>query len=180
MEVGICKGPWRRAWRYPAYLWSLRWVYAVKKTWRLVYSVYPGIPPIHHCCYPKKDGTTAVIFCFFSGLSGLNPLASVRNRCLLALICRVMLSWLLQMSDCHCCACCRLPRPHRGPREGHPRGDTQGQRLNNKTVTVTRGGNWWSTREAESSTVWNCLIALNVALLHYVCTQLWLHIHTTI
>ena len=32
MEVGIRKGAWRRAWRYPAYLWSLRWVYAVKKT----------------------------------------------------------------------------------------------------------------------------------------------------
>ena len=31
MEVGIRKGAWRRAWRYPAYLWSLRWVYAVKK-----------------------------------------------------------------------------------------------------------------------------------------------------
>jgi len=30
---------------YPAYLWSLRWVYAVKKTRRLVYGVYP---PIHH------------------------------------------------------------------------------------------------------------------------------------
>jgi len=26
---------------YPAYLWSLRWVYAVKKTQRLVYGVYP-------------------------------------------------------------------------------------------------------------------------------------------
>jgi len=45
MEVGIRKGAWRRAWRYPAYLWSLRWVYAVKKTWRLVYGVYPHIPP---------------------------------------------------------------------------------------------------------------------------------------
>ena len=30
---------------YPAYLWSLRWVYAVKKTRRLVYGVYPRIPP---------------------------------------------------------------------------------------------------------------------------------------
>jgi len=45
MKVGIRKGAWRRAWRYPAYLWSLRWVYAVKKTRRLVYSVYPRIPP---------------------------------------------------------------------------------------------------------------------------------------
>ena len=32
MEVGIRKGAWQRAWRYPAYLWSLRWIYAVKKT----------------------------------------------------------------------------------------------------------------------------------------------------
>jgi len=30
---------------YPAYLWSLRWVYAVNKTRRLVYGVYPRIPP---------------------------------------------------------------------------------------------------------------------------------------
>ena len=45
MEVGIRRGAWQRAWRYPAYLWSLRWVYAVKKTWRLVYAVYPHIPP---------------------------------------------------------------------------------------------------------------------------------------
>ena len=32
MEVGIRKGAWQRAWRYPAYLWSLRWVNTVKKT----------------------------------------------------------------------------------------------------------------------------------------------------
>ena len=32
MEVGIRKGLWRRAWRYTANLWSLRWVYAVRKT----------------------------------------------------------------------------------------------------------------------------------------------------
>jgi len=43
-------GGWR-VWRYPAYLWSLRWVYAVKKTRRLVYGVYPRIPPIHHWSY---------------------------------------------------------------------------------------------------------------------------------
>ena len=43
MEVGIRKGP---------DLWSLRWVYAVKKTRRLVYAVYPRIPPpIHHWAY---------------------------------------------------------------------------------------------------------------------------------
>ena len=41
-QTGVAKG-----WRYPAYL-SLRWVYAVKKTRRLVYAVYPRIPPIHH------------------------------------------------------------------------------------------------------------------------------------
>ena len=45
IEVGIRKGAWRMACRYPAYLWSLRWVYAVKKTRRLVYGVYPRIPP---------------------------------------------------------------------------------------------------------------------------------------
>ena len=32
MEVGIRKRARQRDWRYPAYLWSLRWVYAVKKT----------------------------------------------------------------------------------------------------------------------------------------------------
>ena len=32
MEVGIRKRVWQRAWRYRAYLWSLRWVYAIKKT----------------------------------------------------------------------------------------------------------------------------------------------------
>jgi len=45
MEVGICNGAWQRARRYPAYLWSLRWVYADKKTRRLIYAVYPRIPP---------------------------------------------------------------------------------------------------------------------------------------
>jgi len=45
MEVGIRKRAWQRAWRFRAYLWSLRWVYAVKKTRRLVYAVYPSI---HH------------------------------------------------------------------------------------------------------------------------------------
>ena len=45
MEMGIRKGAWWRAWRYPVYLWSLRWVYAVKKTRRLVYGIYPRMPP---------------------------------------------------------------------------------------------------------------------------------------
>jgi len=55
MEVGIRKGAWRRVWRYPAYLWSLRWIYAVQKTRRLVYGVYPRIPPIHHWGGPFDD-----------------------------------------------------------------------------------------------------------------------------
>jgi len=38
------------------------------------YTAYTCVyPPIHHCCYPKKDGTTAVIFCFFSGLIRFKP-----------------------------------------------------------------------------------------------------------
>ena len=44
MEVGIRKRAWQRDWRYPAYLWSLRWVYAVKKPegWYTPYTrVYP-------------------------------------------------------------------------------------------------------------------------------------------
>ena len=54
MEVGIRKGAWQRDWRYPAYLWSLRWVYAVKKPRRLVYAVYPRIPPIHHWTHHEQ------------------------------------------------------------------------------------------------------------------------------
>ena len=57
MEVGIRKGAWQRARRYPAYLWSLRWVYAVKKPRRLVYAVYPRIPPQYttgHRAYSKR------------------------------------------------------------------------------------------------------------------------------
>jgi len=50
MEVGIRKGAWRRVWRYPAYLWSLRWVYAVQKKPRGWYTAYTRVyPPIHHC-----------------------------------------------------------------------------------------------------------------------------------
>ena len=46
MEVGIRKGAWQRDGRYPAYLWSLRWVYAVKKTQRLVgYTPYTRVYP---------------------------------------------------------------------------------------------------------------------------------------
>jgi len=59
MEVGIRKGAWQTAWRYPVYLWSLRWAYAVKKTRRLVYDVYPRIPPIHHWLY----GACNVVHC---------------------------------------------------------------------------------------------------------------------
>jgi len=45
MEVDIRKAEWRRAWRYPAYLWSPRWDTLSKKFRRLVYAVYPRIPP---------------------------------------------------------------------------------------------------------------------------------------
>ena len=45
MEVGIRKGAWRRAWRYPAYLWSLRWVYAVKKTLEVGIRRIPAYTP---------------------------------------------------------------------------------------------------------------------------------------
>jgi len=64
MEVVIRKQAWQRAWRYPAYLWPLRLglklgLYAVKKTRRLVYGVYPRVPPntplvVWVCC---SDGT---------------------------------------------------------------------------------------------------------------------------
>ena len=51
IEVGIRKGAWRRAWRYRAYLWSLRWVYAVKKNpggWYTAYTcAYPPSTPLH-------------------------------------------------------------------------------------------------------------------------------------
>jgi len=50
MEVSIRRGAWRRAWRYPAYLWSLRWVYAVQKNPGGWYTAYTRVyPPIHHC-----------------------------------------------------------------------------------------------------------------------------------
>ena len=54
MEVGIRKRAWQRAWRYSAYLWSLRWVYVVKKSRRLVYAVYPRIPPNTPLGYIRK------------------------------------------------------------------------------------------------------------------------------
>ena len=63
MEVGICKGAWRRAWRYPAYLWSLRWVYAVKNPggWYTAYTpqyatVFTFLVPAH----PGSPGKRAV------------------------------------------------------------------------------------------------------------------------
>jgi len=56
MEVGIRKGAWQRAWRYPAYLWSLRWVYAVKRNPEVGIR---RIPPIHHCIW-----TGAPLFVF--------------------------------------------------------------------------------------------------------------------
>jgi len=36
---------------YPVHIWQLRWVYASKINGRLVYSVYPRMPPIHHWVY---------------------------------------------------------------------------------------------------------------------------------
>ena len=45
MEVGIRKRAWQRAWRYPAYLWSLRWVYAVKKTPEVGIRPIPAYTP---------------------------------------------------------------------------------------------------------------------------------------
>jgi len=54
MEVGIRKGAWQRAWRYPAYLWLLRWVYAVKKNPEVGIRLIPAYtPPIHHCLPPS-------------------------------------------------------------------------------------------------------------------------------
>ena len=52
MEVGIRKRAWQRDWRYPAYLWSLRWVYAVKRTREVcirripAYTTGPGAEPL--------------------------------------------------------------------------------------------------------------------------------------
>ena len=50
---GYTQMAWRRAWRYPAHLWSLRWVYAVKKKpggWYTAYTrVYTTGPSWCHC-----------------------------------------------------------------------------------------------------------------------------------
>ena len=45
MEVGIRKRAWQRDWRYPAYLWSLRWVYAVKRTREVGICRIPAYTP---------------------------------------------------------------------------------------------------------------------------------------
>ena len=58
MEVGIRKGAWRRAWRYPAYLWSLRWVYAVKKIPEVGVRRTAYTPAIHHCVFPSRPRPT--------------------------------------------------------------------------------------------------------------------------
>ena len=65
MEVGIRKGAWRRAWRYPAYLWSLRWVYAVKKNPRGWYMAYT--PQYTHCSVRFHDMIRAA-WCFTYGV----------------------------------------------------------------------------------------------------------------
>jgi len=87
MEVNIRKGAWQTAWRYPAYLWSLRWVYAVKKTRRLVYAVYPRIPPNTPLAAAdaKQFGVNLTthftkVSTWFS-LASLQP-SSVCNKCL--------------------------------------------------------------------------------------------------
>ena len=56
MEVGIRKDAWQRAWKYPAYLWLLRWVYAVKKTPEFGIRHIPAYPPQYttdyeHCYF---------------------------------------------------------------------------------------------------------------------------------
>jgi len=51
MEVGIRKGAWQRDWRYPAYLWSLRWVYAVKKTPEVGIRCIPAYTPQYTTVY---------------------------------------------------------------------------------------------------------------------------------
>jgi len=45
MEVGIRKRAWQRDWRYPAYLWSMRWVYAVKRTREVGIHRIPAYTP---------------------------------------------------------------------------------------------------------------------------------------
>ena len=54
MKVGIRKRGWRRAWRYPAYLWSLRWVYAVKKPEVASIRRIHAYTPIHHWAYIRR------------------------------------------------------------------------------------------------------------------------------
>ena len=54
------RGGWRRVWRYSAYLWSLRWVYAIQKKpggWYTAYTrVYPPntTGPMRVCPSPKR------------------------------------------------------------------------------------------------------------------------------
>ena len=60
MEVGIRKGAWQRAWRYPAYLWSLRWVYAVKKNLEVGIRRIPTYTPQYttECAAGCREETT--------------------------------------------------------------------------------------------------------------------------
>jgi len=55
MEVGIRKGAWRRVWRYPAYLWSLRWVYAVQKTPEVGIRRIPAYTPPNTPLLPRSQ-----------------------------------------------------------------------------------------------------------------------------
>jgi len=56
MEVGIRRGAWQTAWRYPAYLWSLRWVYAVKKTPEVGISRIPVYTPQYTTALTRPVG----------------------------------------------------------------------------------------------------------------------------
>ena len=57
LEVGIRKRASQRAWRYPAYLWSLRWVYAVKKTPEVCIRRIPAYTPQYTTAYGPVDST---------------------------------------------------------------------------------------------------------------------------
>jgi len=89
MEVGIRKRAWQRAWRYPAYLWSLRWVYAVKKPRRLVYADNTPYTRVyllgrHLCCSCTKR---FAVYFLFAKQQQLRTISGVEctSVCLLSL-----------------------------------------------------------------------------------------------
>jgi len=72
MEVGIRKRARQRDWRYPAYLWSLRWVYAVKNPppevgIRRIPAYTPQYTTGMYVCICALD--TQVLVCFSVGSS---------------------------------------------------------------------------------------------------------------